>query len=589
MRDTDEIKEKIDIVEFINERVPLKKTGRNFSARCPFHSEKSASFVVSPDRQIWHCFGACNIGGDIFSFVMKWENIEFPEAIVELAKLTGVKLTNRFEGNREWDTRERLLEINHLASEYYHYILTKHDVGKESRKYIEGRGISDKIVETFGIGYAPKGWRNLETFLLKKGYKDEEIEDAGLIIRGSHGWYDRFRGRIIFPLRNHRGQTVGFSGRVLDKTAKEAKYINSPETSLYHKGSLLYGLDATYENIRKTGFVVLCEGEFDVLSSYQAGISNVVAIKGTALTEDQLRLLKRFTQEIRLSLDMDLAGDAAARRSIELADQFDFTIRVVVIPSGKDLDEGIKKDEAGVKKAVKDAVPIYDFILDSAKSRYDRNDPFGIKQIARETVPFVIRISNPIVRNHYIKKLAESLGVSEESILEEMTREQKKIRSSVQDEQPEKLTPDKISRKELLEKHLLSLLIQSPNPTQSLQFMLKNITIEDISSNPIRRIVILLKDKGFSDTKNVDSYLADELLDTYNRLYLEDLGVIGNDPKAFEKEFTKTVYTLKRLFLRRKLVLLTTKLEETGTKEEKDEVRSISLELKKIEEKDNKS
>lgn len=578
MREIDEIKEKIDIVEFINARVPLKKTGRNFTARCPFHSEKSASFTVSPERQIWHCFGVCNTGGDIFSFVMKWENIEFPEAIEELAKLAGIKLMKHIEGNQEWDKKDRLLQINHLAAEYYHYLLTKHAHGANAREYLSTRKISEKIITTFMLGYAPSGWRNLHTFLTKKGFTSEEMEEAGLVIRGKSGWYDRFRGRLIFPLRNHRGQTVGFSGRVLDSNAKEAKYINSPETVLYHKGSMVFGLDITHENIRREGFVVLCEGEFDVMSSYQAGIGNIVAIKGTALTEDQLRLLKRFTSEIRLALDMDLAGDAAARRSIEMADQFDLSVRVVTIPGGKDLDEAIKNNEIALKDAIKNATVVYDFIIDSAVSRHKAHDPFGKKQIAQEVTPHLARINNPIIRNHYIKKLAQVISVSEEAILETLSREQKKLRISTTIDKSEKPKEEKVSRQELLENHLLSLIIQGARPHENLQFTLKNITIQDIGSNPVKRIVDLLKDKQLEQATQVDSYLPHELLDTYNRLYLLDLSRVISDEKLFEKELVTTVHELKKLILRRKLGILTTNLEDDSA----EEIRKITAELKEI-------
>lgn len=578
MREIDEIKQKIDIVEFINARIPLKKTGRNFTSRCPFHTEKSASFTVSPERQIWHCFGACATGGDIFSFVMKWENIEFPEAIEELAKLAGVKLTNRFEGNDEWDKKDRLLQINHLAAEYYHYLLTTHKLGQTARDYLENRKISEKIRTTFMLGYSPSGWGNLHTFLAKKGFTSEEIEAAGLAIRGKNGWYDRFRGRLMFPLKNHRGQTVGFSGRVLDPTVKEAKYINSPETILYHKGSMVFGLDVTHENIRREGFVILCEGEFDVMSSYQAGISNIVAIKGTALSEDQLRLLKRFTSEVRLALDMDLAGDAAARRSIEMADQFDLTVRVISIPGGKDLDEAIKNDVPAVKTAVKNATAVYDFILDSAVARNNTGDPFGKKRIAQEVAPHLARINNPVIRNHYIKKLAQIIGVSEDAILETTAREQKKIRTNMPNPAPTEVKPEKISRQELIEEHLLSLIVQSPDPLKNLQFTLKNITIQDIHSNPVKRIVDVLKDKQPGEVSQVDSYLPNELLDTYNRLYLLDLGTVVTDKKLFDKELEKTVFELKKLILRKKLTRLTTNLEDEDT----EEIRKITAELKSI-------
>jgi len=302
MRDADQIKEKIDIVEFIQEYVPLKKAGRNFKGLCPFHSEKSPSFYVAPDRQIWHCFGACDEGGDVISFYMKIENVTFPEALTELARRVGMTLTSSYEHDETWKQRSRLYEIHHLASEYYHYVLTKHAIGSAGRDYLTNRAISEKIIKTFMLGYAPSGWRNLLPFLMKKGYHEDEIETAGLIIRGKNGYYDRFRGRVMFTLKDHRGNIVGFSGRLLSKEAKEAKYINSPETPLYHKSKVFYGLDVTGKSISEADQAIICEGEFDVLTSFESGISNIVAIKGTALTQDQLKILKRYTNNYYMTL-----------------------------------------------------------------------------------------------------------------------------------------------------------------------------------------------------------------------------------------------------------------------------------------------
>lgn len=581
MRDIDEIKQKIDIVEFINEYVPLKKAGRNFHARCPFHNEKSPSFVVSPDRQIWHCFGACNIGGDIFEFFMKWDNISFSEALITLSKKAGVTLSQSIQGDKEWEQKERLLAINHLSAEFYHYVLTKHSSGIVGRSYIKKRGISDKIVDTFMIGYAPMAWRNLLTFLMKKGYQPEEIEKTGLIIKSKDGWYDRFRGRLMFTLKNHRGQVVGFSGRILDPTEKAAKYINTPETILYHKGSLLYGLDVTLDAIRKAGYAIIAEGEFDVLSSFQNGISNIVAIKGTALTEDQLRLLKRFTTEIRLALDMDLAGDAAARRSIELADSLDFNIRVVSIPGGKDLDEALQSDEYNVKEAVKNALSVYDFILDSSKKRYATDDPFGKKKIAAEVLPLYARIGNPIVRNHFVKKLAETIDTSEDAIEEQLEKEQKQIQRGIRPDVEQKAPKEAQHREELLEFHLLCLIVQGSKPTENLQKALKTLTIEDIGSLPLKRIIEKLKAHTGQDYRAIDSFLPKELLDTYNRAFLADVRVIIENKDKFDKELQKTIFAIKKLSLRRKLSSLAAKGEESD-ETVSGKMQKITQELKRL-------
>jgi len=581
MKDTDLIKQKIDIVEFINEYVPLKKAGRNFQALCPFHSEKTPSFNVSPDRQIWHCFGACNEGGDIFTFLMKRENIEFPEALRELALRAGIELSSPVEQDERLKHIDRLYEINHLASEYYHYLLTKHASGSRAREYLRKRNVPEKLMNTFMLGYAPDGWRNVYPYLKKKRYADEEIVMAGLAIKGDGNYYDRFRGRIIFTLADHRGKIAGFSGRLL-KESGEAKYINTPETPVYHKGSLLYGLNVTRDAIRKAESVIVCEGEFDVLSSYREGISNIVAIKGTALTEEQLRLLKRFTNEIRLALDMDFAGDQAARRSIALADELDFTIRVVELPEGKDLDEGLIVNPTAVKQAVNHAASVYDFMLHSARKRYDVTDPYGKKMFAREVLPLFARIINPIVQHHYVKQVAEFLSVSEASILAEIEKETKR-RSSIP-VPPRQLSNGEqpLTRQERLEQHLLALIVQARNPHEYLKRTIQTLTIDSISSKPVRRIFMILHEK-MPDLKLIDHVLPTELTDTYNRAYLKDIRTLLADEQIFDKEFLQTVRELRKLQIKQRISEI-----GKGMKKKEDlsvlnsEFGKLSEELKKI-------
>ncbi|MEK7165930.1 MAG: CHC2 zinc finger domain-containing protein, partial [Patescibacteria group bacterium] len=282
------------------------------------HSYVTSSFAVSN----------CGKGGDAFTFLMELDRLEFPEAVKILAERAGVALTS-VKGDSQTRLKERLQALHVLAADYYHYLLTKHQVGERALLYLKERGMTDALIKTFDLGFAPSAWDNVCRFLQKKGYAEHELQLSGLAIAGRSGLYDRFRGRVMFPIRNYRGTTIAFSGRLLDKEAKEAKYINSPETPLYSKGSTLYGIDITKEAIRKVGSAVVVEGEFDLISSYHAGVGNVVAIKGTALTEAQIALIKRFAERIFLSLDADVAGDAAVRRGIEIADQLGVEILVV--------------------------------------------------------------------------------------------------------------------------------------------------------------------------------------------------------------------------------------------------------------------
>ena len=426
----EEIKNKIDIVELISEYVTLKRAGRNFKGLCPFHGEKTPSFMVNPELSIFKCFG-CGEGGDVFAFLQKMEGMEFGEALRTLAKRAGVVLTG-YQMNRGEEEKEKLLAVNRLAGEYYHFLLTKHKLGQGALKYLTGRGITAEVIETFKLGYAPSGWDFLMRWLVeKKGFRIEVVEKAGLT---GNGRYDRFRDRVMFPLNNHRGQTVGFAGRILPVTnnqdtsnkVEQAKYVNTPETEIYHKGELLYGLDINKAEIKKAGWVVVVEGEIDSIASYLAGVKNVVAIKGSALTERQVELLRRYAETVVLGLDADAAGDAAVRRGIEVAQRAGLIIKIVDAGSEKVNPKKFKDpgdwgiaDPEGWQRAVGGAIPIYDFYIESAVARHGL-DAVGKQRVGRELVPIWARIGDEIVKAHYVKKLAGVLGVAEEDVRAEL-------------------------------------------------------------------------------------------------------------------------------------------------------------------------
>lgn len=316
----EQIKSKIDIVEVIGERVVLKKAGRHFKGLCPFHSEKTPSFIVSPERQSFKCFG-CSEGGDVISFLEKYDGMSFLEALEMLAKRAGITLES-YRPTSQDVYKKKLLEIMSLSSEYFHFLLTRHKSGEEARSYLKSRGIVNEAISQFNLGYAPNQWRSVSEFLVnKKKYAPEDLEAVGLVIRkDTTGFYDRFRGRVMFPLKDHKGVVVGFSGRTLLKDEKEAKYINSPETMLYSKSKMLYGLWENREYIRKADAIVLTEGELDVIPSWQAGVRHVVAIKGSAFTSEQAQLIARFTKNIVMSLDADSAGQEAIKRAVNIAE-----------------------------------------------------------------------------------------------------------------------------------------------------------------------------------------------------------------------------------------------------------------------------
>jgi len=562
----EEIKRKIDIVQFISQYIPLKKTGRNFKALCPFHSEKTPSFIVSPERQIWHCFGACNEGGDVFKFLMKIENIDFGEALRQLAKLTGVKITS-YKPTEAEKKRQLLYEINHLAAEFYHFLLLNHPAGKLALDYVLRRGITKESLRKFQLGYAPNMWDGVQRFLVeKKGYKPEDLEKVGLVIPSSRfrtsdsRFYDRFRHRLIFPLRNHRGDICGFAGRVLTSEAREAKYINTPETMIYHKSDLLYGLFENKEEIKKEDRVILVEGELDVISSWQAGVKNVVAIKGSALTSSQVQLLSRFTKNLVFALDSDIAGNQAAWRGAEIADQWGMEMKVVEVKGGKDPDEVAQKNPELWKKLVGEAIPLYDYFLDSAFSRFGGKTAEEKRKISQVLIPVLAKINDKIVQSHYIKVLAERLGVGEEAVALEIEKFTSRQTSPFQS--LEKTSGASKDRREILEEYLLALGFQS----SKWDWLVKRKVFSLVKSLKFLRILEVLKEYLKKYKKNNSQRLAKlippELEESFNRLYLLDLEVILRDEDKTKKEFQKTLLELEKIYIREQLKQLAEEIKK---------------------------
>ncbi len=576
----EEIKRKIDIVELINSYIPLKKVGRNFKALCPFHSETASSFIVSPERQIWHCFGACSEGGDIFKFLMKIENLDFGEAVKELAKRAGVQLT-QFKSSEGEKEKQVLYEINHLTTEYYHFLLLNHPTGKKALDYILGRGISKSSIEFFKIGFAPEGWRNLHHFLAgKKHYSVQSLENAGLIIKTTGGnYYDRFRSRLMFPLKDHRGNVCGFAGRVLDPQVKEAKYVNTPETLVYHKSDLLYGLSETKEEIKKKDEAVLVEGELDAISSYQAGVKNVVAIKGSALTTRQIQLLSRFTKNLALALDQDIAGDQAARRGIEVADEQGMMIKVVRMKSGKDPDEIAQKKPEVWWQLVKEAIQVYDYLIESAFGRFNVETINGKRKIGEELVPALAKINNEIVRGHYVKLLAEKLDIEEEAIDHEIIKWQKsQMTTGFRDEKAKVLPEEKKPRREILEDYLLALAFQGGN----WNWLRKRNITSLVKTYRFARILETLKEY-LDRYKTIESarlakMLGTELLETFNNLYLVDIGDFLEDEEKLKQEYQKALSNLEKIDLTEKLKEISDKIKSLEKQKEINEEEQKKLE-----------
>lgn len=412
---TELIKSRLNIVDVIGGYIKLQKAGANFKAPCPFHSEKTPSFFVSPPRESWHCFG-CNKGGDMFSFVMEIEGVEFPDALKLLAQKAGVEIE---AGNKEYDSeRAKLLNLVNDAKIFYQNQLAKE---LEVVTYLKNRGLTIETIKEFEIGFALDGWRNLYNFLIGRKYPISILEKTGMAIKKeaapgqSISYYDRFRNRIMFPVKNSSGQTIGFSGRIFKEKPGEmgGKYINNPQTALYDKSRVLFGLEKAKTEIRKNDLCVLVEGQMDVIMSHQSGVKNTVAVSGTALTQEHLNIIKRLTENLAIAFDKDEAGQRASKRGIDMATAAGFEVRVIEIPSGKDPADTIKENPDTWRGAVKNAKHILDFYLDLT------NDSQKIKE---NILPHIKLIPDEVKRSAGVKKVSERYGIKEEAILAELEK-----------------------------------------------------------------------------------------------------------------------------------------------------------------------
>jgi DNA primase len=443
---TDEIKARLDLVEIIGEVVPLQKAGRNFKGLCPFHSEKTPSFIVFPESQQWHCFGACSTGGDIFTFVMRREGLDFPEALRLLAERAGMQLTPLDDAELEArDELDRLRDVNRIAAEFYHRLLMHMPEGEPGLRYLQSRNVSRQTMATFQLGYAPDDWHALDNHLKRERIDQQDALKAGVLSESENGAiFDRFRGRVLFPIRDSRGHVIGFGGRVLDDSLP--KYLNSPQTPLFDKGSALYGIDLARESIRESGTAIIVEGYMDVIIPYQCGVTNLVACMGTALTEAHMDALKRITKTLILALDPDAAGLAAVEKGITTAhaaldhrvvptltprgliryeERLDAEIRVLTLPDGLDPDELILQDRQHWDRLVTEALPVADHFFERARVEIDVSTAKGKREAAERLLPIIDTMTSAVERSHYVQRLARWLRIEERSLWDDLRRLQR--------------------------------------------------------------------------------------------------------------------------------------------------------------------
>jgi DNA primase len=554
----EEIKSKVDIVQIIGERVQLKKSGRNLKGLCPFHGEKTPSFFVTPDIQIFKCFG-CGASGDVFNFLMQYEGLTFPEALEQLAERAGVVLKKREQTSSEVKS-QRIYELMHLASEYYHYLLTEHKVGKKALAYLKDRGISNQSIDDFKLGYALDSWDGLQQFLIKKkGFTSEELEAAGLIIRATnHGprttdyYYDRFRSRIMFPLTTYAGKIVGFSGRTLEADAKEAKYINSPETEYYHKSELLFGVHMAKKAIRDKDRIVVVEGEFDVISSHQIGLKEVVAIKGSALTDEQASLIRRLTHNVILALDGDAAGQEAIKRGIGVCEKQALSLRVVAITGGKDPDELAKKNPNLWKDQLQQAESVYSYLINSAVKQFDPQSGQGKKLITQAVMPELIKIEHAVEREFYLKKLSDALHVSESALQEEYSKTKRAIQIGKSPTEIEDKTQN-MSRREVLERQLIGLVLQHPHPQQACQACQSDWFAEPHLKRLYEQISDAVGENDIS-SKGIINKLSEAVRPLAEDIYTMKVSWLEESTDSLNELLTETKKKLQEVWRKQRLV-----------------------------------
>lgn len=557
--DVERIKERLSISDVLASYIKLEKAGSNFRARCPFHQEKTPSFFVSPVRNTYYCFG-CGEKGDIFSFVQKFEGLDFTGALKVLAERAGVPLNNQRNDDRE--RNKHLYLVMEAAVKFYE----KELAGNQGpRDYLLKRGLTPATIKDFRLGYAPPAWRMLTEHLKTQGFTEEEIEQVGLGKRTDGSFYDRFRGRIMFPIADATGRPVAFSGRIFDIPKNQdlvgGKYINSPETPLYIKSKILFGFDKAKENIRRLNCTIVVEGQMDLLMCHQAGYRNTVAISGTALSEIQIEALKRLSNNVILALDSDVAGLRASSKSAALALSLGMEVKVAALTGGKDPADLILVSKESWKQTVRSAKHIIDFLLDTLAARGLSERDFR-REATHSVLPFVALVPGAIDRAHFIAKIASSLRVPEHAVEEDLTRAPALLKDELPEEQLFKDDSVPISRKQTLVRAILGIL--------GARAGVHGFATED--SERITHITELLGSEEFARLTGDDEFMNE---------------VAFEAEKTYDAENLETIFeglsrSLRREMLQELRILKTLQIKEKELAGLHEEAKKIQQEQKKI-------
>ena len=578
MTPIEQIKEKLDIAAFVRSYISLHPAGKNFKALCPFHKEKTPSFIVSPERQTWHCFGACSEGGDIFKFLMKYENLEFHEALKILAEKAGVELKRISPADQK--QFGVLYEINEAAKEFFISQLAE-KTGEEAKKYLADRGLKTETIKEFELGLAPDKWDSLAVYLIKKGYSAADIERAGLIFKNERGnLIDRFRNRIMFPIYNNFGKTIGFSGRILPQfeTPETGKYVNSPETLIFNKSKILYGFHKTKNHIREKKITVAVEGQMDFLMAYQDGVKNAVAISGTALTADHLKVLKRLADEIIFCFDNDEAGLKAAERGIDLANQQDFGVKLLIIENYKDPAEIIQKSPGLLLKLLDEAKSAMEFYFDRylnkqlTTNNQQLTTKINLSEFKKNIRIVLLKIKNlasAIEQAHWLKELSSRIGVKEDVLLEELSQLKK---SNLSENALRQLAPIKQTfaptRRDLIAERLIGLLMLNEN------FL--SIISDHFVYLPNDYLMII------ESVKNRQKPNEERLLEKLNLISLRSSAESSLDEEKIKNELNELLRQLKTEYLKEKRSELAELIKKTENAKGVGQEKEISIALEEF-------
>ena len=562
----DAIRQRVNIVDIVSQHLTLKKAGKNYRALCPFHHEKTPSFMVNEEKQIFHCFG-CGVGGDVFTFLMRYENLTFYDALTDLARRAGVTVPKGGTAPEADGKREILIEINQKAADYFHGNLLNKKIGADARAYLVTRGIREKVIHEHQLGYAPPGWTNLVSHFKDKGVDLRMAQTLGLIIpRKREGWYDQFRNRVIFPIRNTGGRTVGLGGRAIDDATP--KYLNSADSLIYKKGQSIYGIHLASQAIRQRDLVVVVEGYFDVLTLHQNGFQNAVAPLGTALTQDQVRIMKRYTRSFVIVFDPDEAGIKATFRAFDAFMEEDIHPKVVRLPDGRDPDSFVREmGGEALARALEGAVPLMDAFIEYSMERGSIKTVEGKVQIGRVVLPMLEKLRDPIERRLYGRSLAERLGVQEADFMA-LSGKRRPVRET-KDRKAREIKP----KGPFLapEEALVEVMLNHPN---LIPMVFESGAIDDFESEELCQVARMLKrileEKGGVSARDALTQISDEGLK--NRISFWALS-----GRFKEEDIDKTVgdciRQVRRSRLRRDQDLITRRIKEA---EEADQTGLVS-------------